>query len=531
LVRSIFPYATLGLLLLAAAAILFGGNHVARREERVRVAGDRAPIRIVAAEMQQELARLERLYASDLRRLAQATGEGSPEPENIDQQSVWQQCNRIVGVSQWSFISTRPILMTRDVHIPIDLQQAGRLPEPAFYMDDTELPHPRTLLSSQDMLHPKGPGWGWIDEPGKPLFFWQARTSGAVVLLIDPEALRAALELWFGQWSAAAFGPLRAAHTSFALLGPDDRRIASVGARQMGEPDFLLPVRSRFGTWQLAAWDPVETQVRYDAPTQAAAVALAVLVALLGVFGFIQQRRMLALAAQRVSFVNRVSHELRTPLTNILLNLDLAAEGMTEDSVEPARRLALVREEARRLSRLIENVLTFSRNKERRKEAGEARACAPSGVIRAVVEQFAPSFARRELTVRYAGEASNPCLINADAFAQILANLLSNVEKYVPGGVVEIAAVVEHGALTVTVTDQGHGIAPEQADRIFRPFERLNSNTNEGATGAGLGLAIARELAESAGGSLRLVPSLRGASFQLRMPAPPAPGLEVISAA
>jgi signal transduction histidine kinase len=240
---------------------------------------------------------------------------------------------------------------------------------------------------------------------------------------------------------------------------------------------------------------------------------------------------MLALAAQRVSFVNRVSHELRTPLTNILLNLDLAAEGMSEESRVPRERLALVREEAQRLRRLIENVLTFSRSKERGRENREARACVPSSVIRAVFEQFAASFARRGLAVRWAGEVSNACLINGDAVAQILANLLSNVEKYVPGGVVEIDAGIEQEVLVVTVTDQGPGIAPEEAERIFRPFERLDSRINEGATGTGLGLAIARELAESAGGALRLIPSARGASFQLRMPAPPAPALEVIKAA
>jgi len=85
--------------------------------------------------------------------------------------------------------------------------------------------------------------------------------------------------------------------------------------------------------------------------------------------------------------------------------------------------------------------------------------------------------------------------------------------------------------LSVTVTDQGPGIAPGEAERIFRPFERLDSRINEGATGTGLGLAIARDLAESSGGSLTLVPSSRGASFRFTMPAPSAPGPEVISAA
>ncbi len=110
----------------------------------------------------------------------------------------------------------------------------------------------------------------------------------------------------------------------------------------------------------------------------------------------------------------------------------------------------------------------------------------------------------------------------ADALAQILGNLLSNVEKYVPGGAVEIASTLAGGALTVMITDEGPGIPSAAAERIFRPFERLDSRVNEGASGTGLGLAIARDLAASMGGSLRLVPSKRGAAFELRVPAPPA---------
>jgi hypothetical protein len=106
--------------------------------------------------------------------------------------------------------------------------------------------------------------------------------------------------------------------------------------------------------------------------------------------------------------------------------------------------------------------------------------------------------------------------------AQILANLLSNVEKYVPGGMVEFAATLDADLLAIVVSDEGPGIPAEAAERIFRPFERLDSRVNEGATGTGLGLAIARDLAERMGGSLRLIPSTRGATFELRVPAPPA---------
>ena len=525
--RSISPFAVLALLLLAAAGILIGGNHVARREVSVRMGRDRGPMRVAAGKMEQQLAHLDDLYENDLRQL---TAIGLNDPANIDQHSLWEQCRRIDGVSQWSLIWNAPSLMSPDIHVPIDPRRGNPMPQPAFQAVIGRPSYLQVLLSPQEVPGSKGATTGWIDEPGKPLLFWQARPGGAVVLLIDPEAVRASLEPWVRLRAASAMQPLEAAHTPFALLGPDEQRVATVGPRQAGEPDFSLAIQSRFGTWQLAAWDPVVTQVRYDAPAQTAAATLAVLVALLGVYGFVQQRRTLALAAQRVSFVNRVSHELRTPLTNIMLNLDLAAEGIGEESPEVTRRLGLVREEARRLARLIENVLTFSRSGEHR-GARQARACAPSGIIAAVVEQFAASFARRGFTVRVTGEASEACLIDADAFAQILANLLSNVEKYVPGGVVEIAVAVQQGMLAVTVSDQGPGIAPGEAERIFRPFERLDSRINEGATGAGLGLAIARDLAESSGGSLTLVPSARGASFRFTMPAPRAPGLEVIAAA
>ena len=105
------------------------------------------------------------------------------------------------------------------------------------------------------------------------------------------------------------------------------------------------------------------------------------------------------------------------------------------------------------------------------------------------------------------------------------------MEKYAPGGVATIDGALADGTLTVTVTDEGTGIPAEAAERIFFPFELLDSRVNEGASGTGLGLAIARDLATAMGGSLRLVPSSRGASFELRVPAPPAGPLSAVSAA
>ena len=524
--RPFSPYWTLLLLLAAAAAIFAGGWRLAKRTERVRLAGERAPVQDFAAGMQRELGRLERLYERDLRQLARNTqflGE--------ERMEVKRQCDGVVGVSQWSLVHRYPS-GGKDTHLPVAAVPSRGLPEPVFRINSDGLPREHVLLSDDDIFRSGGENFGWIDEPGKPLLFWQRiNDESAVVLLIDPAALRAALVPWLSGWAGVAFEPVRAAKNPVVATSPDGRPIATTGPAADGGPNFLLPVHSRFGDWQVAMWDRVETQTFYDARTQAATIALTVLVALVGVTVFIQQRRTLAVAAQRVSFVNRVSHELRAPLTNILLNLDLAADALEEEPAarEPSRRLAMVREEAQRLGRLIENVLAFTRH-ERGHASPRARACEPASVVQAVVDQFAPSFARRDLSVRVTGNAVSPCLMDADAFAQILSNLLSNAEKYVPGGAVDIELKLADDTLKMTVSDHGPGIPAEAAERIFRPFERLENRVDEGSSGTGLGLAIARDLARTCGGSLRLVPSLRGASFELLIPAPPAPAPFAVSA-
>jgi len=210
----------------------------------------------------------------------------------------------------------------------------------------------------------------------------------------------------------------------------------------------------------------------------------------------------------------------------MLLNLDLAAEHVPESSVG---RLALVREEAGRLGRLIENVLTFSRG-EQGKLSLRAHACRPADVLGSVLAQFAPSFERRQITVRREGNDAT-CVLDADALAQVAANLLSNVEKYAPGCEVTVFARCEDERLTMRVADTGAGIPAHAADRVFEPFERLDSRVNEGASGTGLGLAIARDLATRMGGTLRLLPSQRGATFELSVPAPSVPEIRSVDAA
>lgn len=284
-------------------------------------------------------------------------------------------------------------------------------------------------------------------------------------------------------------------------------------------PDIAAPIPGRWGHWQVMAWDRITPSTHLDGGILAGAGVMAASLALLGVMATRSQKRAYQLATQRVSFVNRVSHELATPLTNMLLNLDLARECLSRDPAAADRRLDLVEEETRRLSRLTDNVLTFSQAS-RGMLPYHPQPCVPDDLIRGVLSQFAPALARAGLAVQATYSASHPVLLDADAFVQIMANLISNVEKYASNGeFVEISTRWESDTLRVTVRDHGPGIPPAAAERIFQPFERLAHHTSEGTSGTGLGLAIARELAHTMGGTLHLDQPGQGSAFTLGLPA------------
>lgn len=503
------PRTTLSILLSAAAMLLLLGSIIARREAHLPLDRDRKPTRRFADDLQHELHRLERLYDTRLTRIARSV------PLN-DRQAVWAACDEVVGLRQCSLIHPRADA-TLDWHLPIESPRDVPWPAPAFFTVPGGIPRPTVTLAEADLQQAPDDS-GWIDEPGKPLLFWFRRSpSEFIVLLIDGDAVAAAFGTWLQDWLPANFAPLRAAGGPDWLFDPSGIVASRTEASALSRPDLILPVRTRFGEWQLASADRYRTEVSYHLPTLATSAAVAVVIAVVGLLAYYQQRAALRAAEDRVSFVNAVSHELRAPLTNILLNSELARESLGTDDGEADRRIGLVREEAGRLSRLIENVLTFAG---RRPAAPATQVCAPSSLVRSAVAQFLPSFTRRGISVEYASQFDEPLLLDTDAIAQVVSNLLSNVEKYADGAPVRIDVAYTTGKLEIVVADRGPGIAPADAERIFQPFERIDTRVNTGTSGTGLGLAISRDLARRMGGELRLLPAEHGAAFLLSVPAP-----------
>jgi len=303
--------------------------------------------------------------------------------------------------------------------------------------------------------------------------------------------------------------------------GPGAKRLAGLTEAPDNSPDFVVPLASRLGNWQIVSWDRWETRTAFDFLTLAVAGTLAAGLALLGWVVAAAQRRALREVTARVSFVNRVSHELGAPLTNISLYLDLARDAVTAgDSAESARRLAVATEETGRLSRLVSNVLTFARNERGSLDLHPAD-CRPGEIVRGVLEQFAPALARSGISMETDLDDNACALLDPNALARIAANLVSNVEKYAAsGGWMRVSLATVGGELVLRVVDRGPGIPASEAARIFLPFERLDSRLTEGVSGTGLGLAISRDLARRMGGEVTLDASEAGGCvFTLRVPA------------
>lgn len=202
----------------------------------------------------------------------------------------------------------------------------------------------------------------------------------------------------------------------------------------------------------------------------------------------------------RVSMVADVAHELRTPLTNIRAHI----EALQDHRIEPdAAALDSLAEEARLLERLVEDLQDLSTadagRLSLRPVAVDLRAA-----VRTAVEAFAPQAAARRIELRPDLGADQP-LVAADAerLRQILHNLLANAVAYTPtGGHVTVSSQTNHANAGVTIFNSGAAIPEEELGQIFERFHRVDKSRSRATGGAGLGLAITRQLVEAHGGKI-----------------------------
>jgi len=225
------------------------------------------------------------------------------------------------------------------------------------------------------------------------------------------------------------------------------------------------------------------------------------------------------LGRMRVDFVANASHELRTPLASLVGFIETLQGRASDDAVARARFLGIMSQQAARMSRLVEDLLSLSRV--------EMREHVPPRTAIDLNETVAVAIQALEPVARASGSALTltPCegpaivLGETDEIVQVVQNLVQNAIKYGrPEGAINVTVHrLRQGPtmrLAVAVRDHGPGIAPDHLPRLTERFYRVNAKSSREKGGTGLGLAIVKHIANRHRGELRITSELgKGSTF------------------
>ncbi len=242
--------------------------------------------------------------------------------------------------------------------------------------------------------------------------------------------------------------------------------------------------------------------------------------AVLIVLTILQVRTEVEYARQRSSFAASVSHELRTPLAQILLFAETVRLGRATSESRRMHAVDVIIREARRLMRLVDNVLHVSRS-ERLPAPVSLEWIVAGHFMDEVIEEFTPLAADAGSRIELE-EVDGSIVMNADpaAVRQMLLNVLDNAVKYGRRGqLIQVRVALADGAIRISVDDEGPGVDVGDRSRIWKPFTRLTPAGQRNVAGAGIGLAVVQELVTAQRGrSWVEVGSRGGARFVIELP-------------
>lgn len=346
------------------------------------------------------------------------------------------------------------------------------------------------------------------------------RRSGLrAALMID---VTAAVALWwvFGPLSGADFLLFYAVAVGALLLGRQAAALVTVASILATLAQVVLHFLG--GIWSLPLFHPAGPVplTQFLASSAIKLVLLAGLAALfLAIAGMLRAgrrameedlERQLDLHRLRDQFVATVSHELRTPLTSLRGFTDAMLE-TNYSRPEQVEFLGMMGQQAEELHALLEDLIAFGQA-----QAGRLAVFPEELDLAEEVRETLVSFGSRVASVD--NQVNEEIRFQADPLRlrQILRNLIDNGLKY--GGNVRISAVRHNGHVSCAIRDDGPGVPHAMLERIFEPYGRLVDDRTMSRPGIGLGLPLARALAEAHDGSLVYVPG-DGATFELTLPA------------
>jgi signal transduction histidine kinase len=212
------------------------------------------------------------------------------------------------------------------------------------------------------------------------------------------------------------------------------------------------------------------------------------------------------LAQKKDDFISAVSHELRTPLTSIRMYSEMLEKNWVKSPEKIAEYYGNMRQESERLSRLIENVLDFSRIQRGRRqyafEAGDMNKC-----VADVVEMMRPYAAQKGFSIETELGRLDRSSFDSDAVTQIVVNLLDNAIKYARDAedkTIIVRTTSDDGFTLIEVQDRGPGVPNRQRKKIFEQFYRSEAEATRETNGTGLGLTLVKKFAEAHNGFVEI---------------------------
>ncbi len=230
-------------------------------------------------------------------------------------------------------------------------------------------------------------------------------------------------------------------------------------------------------------------------------------------------QKLTELSVQKDAFLSQISHELRTPMTSIRAFSEILMQSDGLDDAARARFSKIIHDESRRLTRLLDDLLDLSVLENGHVSLNPSEVHLSRVLERAINATAALEESHRlEIIYNRTEEAGFRLNTDADRLAQVFINLISNAQKYCEAEAPRLTITLRETArhLEVEFADNGAGIPERQRSLIFEKFVRLDGTRP--AQGAGLGLAISREIMQRLGGGLHYVPSEGGAVFLVRLP-------------
>ncbi|MBN2686138.1 MAG: GHKL domain-containing protein, partial [Pontiellaceae bacterium] len=249
--------------------------------------------------------------------------------------------------------------------------------------------------------------------------------------------------------------------------------------------------------------------------------ALVILVILLvGVFAGQAVGRQIRLNKMKNNFIATVSHELKTPLASMRLLVDTLLEKRVRDEAHAEEYLNMIARENERLTRVIENFLSFSRM-ERNRNAFTMLPTAPANIVEDAVESICTKYEANDckLEMNIADELPE-ITVDSDALVTVLINLLDNACKYTGADKqIRLWVAVENEEVCFAVSDNGLGLTRRQIRRIFNHFYQVDSSLARSSEGCGLGLSIVQFIVNAHKGRIDVESRPgEGSTFSVRLP-------------